>query len=82
MTSDHYRKIQELKDLGVGWHIKFEINTVMKTINCMIYSKDQERHGKVDKVSIWNTMEEGIDWLYTWKTKDNKAMDDIINNNK
>jgi len=78
MTKDHYRKLQELKELGVGWYIKFEVNTVMKLINCMIYNKKQELNGKVEKVSIWNTMEEGIDWLYAWKTKDQDAMNKIL----
>jgi len=82
MTNKHLEKILSLKNKGVGWYIKFEVNTALsnnKSIiwNCMIYSKRQERDGIVDKVSLWNTPEQGIDWLYAWKMKDQEAMNQI-----
>ncbi len=80
MTSEHFNKVQELKDKG--WLLRFEVNLILGKINCIIYNERQKRDGIVEKVSVWNTIEEGINWLHAWKFKNNKAMDDIINNNK
>jgi len=67
MTESHYTKLEELRDKG--WYIKFEVNLVLKGFNCMIYNQKQAEEGRIDKLSFWNTPEDGIDWLHSWKLK-------------
>ncbi len=67
MTKKHFKKVEELKQKG--WLLRFEVNLVMNAINCIIYNEKQESNNRVEKVSVWNNIEDGIDWLYEWKLK-------------
>ena len=69
ITNETAQQLKDLKEYGNGWFMRFEVNTVFKAWNGILYNKNQLKNDKCEKVFVYDTVEECINAAWDWKVK-------------